>query len=168
MSSSPSLSHGGKNEDAERGASGPQLHSWLPDGRVGIKNPRPSRHLTTHHPALGFLSAPWAPHNPTACCVFLKLSLPTAAPVPRGVWMAGSRQEAAGGAVMKGPVMERQRWDKTRGPQEMGLMHPEPRMGGTLRSHRRNSETQVALERAALSPSFGRQGLMSSPLWPAL
>lgn len=63
--------------------------------------------------------------------------------------------------------MERQRWDKTREIQEMGLMHPEPRMGGTLRSHRRNSETQVALERAALSPSLGRRGLMSSPLWPA-
>lgn len=52
--------------------------------------------------------------------------------------------------------MERQRWDKTRGTQEMGPMHPEPRMGGTLRSHRKNSETQVALERATLSPSLGR------------
>lgn len=78
--------------------------------------------------------------------------------------LVGSRQEAAGTAVMKGPVMERQRWDKTRGTQEMGPMHPEPRMGGTLRSHRKNSETQVALERATLSPSLGRGGLTCPPL----
>lgn len=78
--------------------------------------------------------------------------------------LAGSWQEAAGTAVTKGPVMKRQRWDKTRGTQEMGLMHLGPRIGGMLRSHRKNSETRVTRERATLSPSLGREGLTSPPL----
>ena len=60
--------------------------------------------------------------------------------------------------------MKRQRWDKTSGLQEMGPVHPGPRMGGTLRSHRKNSETRVTRERATLSPSLGREGLTSPPL----